>query len=255
MVTLPALQIPRGERRVLGSIYGSSKPERDFPAILDLYRSGRLPLDRLISHRLPLEAVAEAFELMHSGTALRVVLELDRRTHDGSTRSTAGSVRRGPARCRTEATSTSPSPGGDLPRRPRWRLSSAPGGRPCSLPRLPDPGTTVVRPLTIVVNKATLERGSEHERITWGAAQLGIAQGMLDAVHDGLLGAAEAAELVCLVAVWVDPAVDDETAVRHANREATRAAVADALEPPTGDDVLALAARRDEAANAYYRGG
>ena len=129
-------------------------------------------------------------------------------------------------------------------------------GRPGHVPFLAclTPGT-VVRPLTIVVNKATLERGSEHERITWGAAQLGIAQGVLDAVHDGLLGAAEAPELVCLVAVWVDPAVDDETAVRHANREATRAAIADALEPPTGDDVLALAARRDEAANAYYRGG
>ena len=83
VVTLPALQIPRGERRVLGSIYGSSKPERDFPAILELYRSGRLPLDRLISHRLPLEAVAEAFELMQSGTALRIVLELDRKDHDG----------------------------------------------------------------------------------------------------------------------------------------------------------------------------
>ena len=83
VVTLPALQIPRSERRVLGSIYGSSKPERDFPAILELYRSGRLPLDRLISHRLPLEAVAEAFELMQSGTALRVVLELDRKDHDG----------------------------------------------------------------------------------------------------------------------------------------------------------------------------
>ena len=37
-----------GERRVLGSIYGSSHPDRDFPATLELYRDGRLPLDRLI---------------------------------------------------------------------------------------------------------------------------------------------------------------------------------------------------------------
>lgn len=73
----PALQIPRSERRIIGSIYGSSKPERDFPPILALYRSGRLPLDRLISHRVPLEGVSEAFDLMRSGTALRVVLELD----------------------------------------------------------------------------------------------------------------------------------------------------------------------------------
>ncbi len=76
-VSLPALSIPRLERRVLGSIYGSSRPERDFPEILDLYRRGRLPLDRLISHRLPLEAVEEAFQLMTSGQALRVVLDLN----------------------------------------------------------------------------------------------------------------------------------------------------------------------------------
>jgi Zn-dependent alcohol dehydrogenase len=77
VVSLPALQFPRLERRVLGSIYGSSRPERDFPRILDLHRSGRLPLDRLISHRLPLERVEEGFELMKGGSALRVVLDLN----------------------------------------------------------------------------------------------------------------------------------------------------------------------------------
>ena len=76
VLQLPALSIPRMERRVLGSIYGSSRPERDFPQTLDLYRSGRLPLDRLVSHRLPLDAVEEAFDLMRSGDALRVVLDL-----------------------------------------------------------------------------------------------------------------------------------------------------------------------------------
>jgi Zn-dependent alcohol dehydrogenase len=76
VLSLPAKTIPRMERRVLGSIYGSSKPERDFPQILDLYRAGRLPLDRLVSHRLPLNEVERGFELMHSGDALRVVLDL-----------------------------------------------------------------------------------------------------------------------------------------------------------------------------------
>ena len=75
VLPLPALTIPRLERRVLGSIYGSARPERDFPKILDLYRSGRLPLDRLVSHRLPLEEVDHAFALMNSGDALRVVLD------------------------------------------------------------------------------------------------------------------------------------------------------------------------------------
>ena len=54
-ITLPALSIPRMERRVLGSIYGSARPDRDFPLILDMHRRGHLPIDRLISHRLPLD--------------------------------------------------------------------------------------------------------------------------------------------------------------------------------------------------------
>jgi Zn-dependent alcohol dehydrogenase len=76
VLTLPAQSIPRLERRVLGSLYGSSRPERDFPLTLDLYRRGRLPLDRLVSHRLPLDDVERAFELLRSGEALRVVLDL-----------------------------------------------------------------------------------------------------------------------------------------------------------------------------------
>ncbi len=76
VLSLPALSIPRLERRVLGSLYGSSRPERDFAPILDLYRRGLLPLDGLISHRLPLDEIDRAFELLRSGEALRVVLDL-----------------------------------------------------------------------------------------------------------------------------------------------------------------------------------
>ena len=114
-------------------------------------------------------------------------------------------------------------------------------------------GGTPVRPMTVVVNKSTLDGGT-LDRMTFGAAQLGVAQGVLDAVADGLLDAAEAAELVLLVALWVDPAADDETALRAANRAATRAAIADAVRPPSADDVRALADRREQAGNAYYSG-
>jgi Zn-dependent alcohol dehydrogenase len=75
VLSVPARTIPRMERRILGSIYGSARPERDFLTTLDVYRSGRLPLDRLISHRLPLAEVNEAIDLMLSGEALRVVLD------------------------------------------------------------------------------------------------------------------------------------------------------------------------------------
>jgi len=76
VLSLPALTIPRMERRVLGSLYGSSRPERDFVTILDLYRKGVLPLDRLVSHRLGLDEVERGFELLRSGEARRVVLDL-----------------------------------------------------------------------------------------------------------------------------------------------------------------------------------
>jgi 5,6,7,8-tetrahydromethanopterin hydro-lyase len=128
--------------------------------------------------------------------------------------------------------------------------------RPGHLPFLAclSPGV-VVRPTTIVVNKSPIEGEGRIGPITWGAAQLGIAQGVLDAVDEGLLDPAEAADVVVLVAVWVDPAAADERAVKAANRAAMRDAIADALRPPGADAVRALAARREEAANAYYTGG
>src|SRR5690348_10375107 len=84
VLPLPALSIPRMERRVIGALYGSARPDRDFPLILDAYRRGRLPLDRLISHRLPLERIGEGFELLRSGSALRSVIELTKEDADGA---------------------------------------------------------------------------------------------------------------------------------------------------------------------------
>jgi S-(hydroxymethyl)glutathione dehydrogenase/alcohol dehydrogenase len=76
VLPLPAIQIPRAERRILGSAYGSVSPHRDFPAILALHAEGRLPLERLITHRLPLTGAAEALELVRRGIAVRAVLDL-----------------------------------------------------------------------------------------------------------------------------------------------------------------------------------
>jgi 5,6,7,8-tetrahydromethanopterin hydro-lyase len=111
----------------------------------------------------------------------------------------------------------------------------------------------MVRPTTVVVNKAPLER-DDQSRIVWGAAQLGIAQGVLDAVADGLIDAADAAELLLLVAVWIDPAAGDETAVRKATRSATLSALGDALGPLSPEEVAALASRRESANTPYYTG-
>ncbi len=126
--------------------------------------------------------------------------------------------------------------------------------RPGHLPFLVCCGPGVlVRPATVLVNKAP-HASAEHERLFYGAVQLGVAQGVLDAVDEGLLPPVLCADLSLLVPVWLDPAATDETAVRLANRAATRAALLNAVHPPDAHRVREVAAGRDGATNDYYRG-
>lgn len=115
-----------------------------------------------------------------------------------------------------------------------------------------EPGT-LVRPITVVINKSSLGEPT-LDRITWGAAQLGIAQGVLDALADGVLPAEEVDSLVLLVAVWVDPKASEEETVKAANRASMRAALADATATRSVRDIKALAARREKASSPYYGG-
>jgi formaldehyde-activating enzyme len=108
-----------------------------------------------------------------------------------------------------------------------------------------------VWPPTLMMNKATA-LDTRHQTLTWGAAQLGIGQGVLDAVADGLLEAS--GDLLVLVAVWVDPAGDDETAVRLASRAATRKALGVCVEGRDPAAAAALVERRDSLRNPFYSG-
>ncbi|MGW0247055.1 S-(hydroxymethyl)mycothiol dehydrogenase [Nocardia goodfellowii] len=56
------------------SWYGDCLPERDFPMLIDLYRQGRLPLERFVSERIALDEVEKAFHAMHTGDVLRSVV-------------------------------------------------------------------------------------------------------------------------------------------------------------------------------------
>jgi S-(hydroxymethyl)glutathione dehydrogenase/alcohol dehydrogenase len=72
--SLPTLLLTIGERTLLGCIYGSADIDRDFPWLLELWRAGRLDLEGLVTQRLPLEGVTDAFEAMRRGEQLRTVL-------------------------------------------------------------------------------------------------------------------------------------------------------------------------------------
>jgi 5,6,7,8-tetrahydromethanopterin hydro-lyase len=81
------------------------------------------------------------------------------------------------------------------------------------------PGTPV-KPLTLFVNKATIE-GPEHGNLTWGAAQAGVAGGVADAVSEGIVSEQDADRLLLIAAVWVNPAAHDASLVYANNRAAT----------------------------------
>lgn len=107
-----------------------------------------------------------------------------------------------------------------------------------------------VKPLTLFVNKADV-RGDRHAALTWGAAQAGVARGVLEAVADDIVPAGEVDELLLVAAVWVDWAADDEEEVYAGNVEATRAALAASAERrPAIEELLAL---RAEPENPFFR--
>ena len=71
---LPASDLPREEKIVTGSFYGSCDPQVDMPQVVDLYMEGKLPLDRLVTRTYPLEGLNEAFAAMKSGEVARAVI-------------------------------------------------------------------------------------------------------------------------------------------------------------------------------------
>jgi 5,6,7,8-tetrahydromethanopterin hydro-lyase len=108
-----------------------------------------------------------------------------------------------------------------------------------------------VWPPTIMINKATaLEE--RHQTLTWGAGQLGIAQGVLDAVAEGLVQ--PSGDLLVFVCVWIDPAASEETAVRRAARAATVNAVRVAVRGRDAEAARALVERRDAVTSPFYGG-
>ena len=64
----------QGDKTIRGSLYGSANPIVDIPRILSLYQSGKLPLDKLLGRRYPLEAVNEAYDALDAGAVGRSIL-------------------------------------------------------------------------------------------------------------------------------------------------------------------------------------
>ncbi len=57
-----------------GSAFGGARGRTDVPKIVDWYMEGKINIDDMITHVMPLEQINDAFELMHKGESIRSVI-------------------------------------------------------------------------------------------------------------------------------------------------------------------------------------
>ena len=74
MVKFGAMQLMVGAKTLRGCVYGSSDPARDFPEIVRLQQAGRLDLDALVTRRIALEELNDAFRAMQAGEVARSII-------------------------------------------------------------------------------------------------------------------------------------------------------------------------------------
>ncbi len=77
MVPISAADITLQEKNVTGSFMGSNRFRFDMPKYIEFYLDGRLYLDEIISSRIELEDINDAFDLMRKGEAARQVIVYD----------------------------------------------------------------------------------------------------------------------------------------------------------------------------------
>lgn len=71
---VPINPLVQQEKRIIGSLYGSSNTSIQIPHLLEIYNAGKLPLDRLIGERYELSGINDAYREMSNGATGRAVI-------------------------------------------------------------------------------------------------------------------------------------------------------------------------------------
>jgi alcohol dehydrogenase len=71
---MPATHLVAEERTIKGSYIGTCVPQRDLPRYIELYRRGKLPVNKLMTGRLKLDDINRGFDLLREGKAVRQVV-------------------------------------------------------------------------------------------------------------------------------------------------------------------------------------
>ncbi len=73
-LSIQAVSLVAEERTLKGSYIGSCVPRRDLPNFVSLFQSGKMQVDRLLTHRLRLEDINEGFDRLREGVGVRQVV-------------------------------------------------------------------------------------------------------------------------------------------------------------------------------------
>jgi alcohol dehydrogenase len=74
--SISPLALVGGGRTIIGSYLGSAVPERDIPLFAEMWRAGRLPVERLVSATVSLDEINEAMDALAGGQVLRQLIDL-----------------------------------------------------------------------------------------------------------------------------------------------------------------------------------
>eukprot|EP00871_Galdieria_phlegrea_P002037 jgi/Galph1/2834/GphlegSOOS_G1520.1 len=75
-VAIPQVSIVAEERTIIGSYLGSGVGSRDIPRYVELYKRGKLPLEKLVSGMISLEQINEGFDRLERGEVIRLLVNL-----------------------------------------------------------------------------------------------------------------------------------------------------------------------------------
>ena len=74
-IEFTAFELFYGEKSLKGSMYGSANVRVDFPRLLRLWKAGKLDLEGMISRRIKIDEVNDAFRAMQAGEVIRSVID------------------------------------------------------------------------------------------------------------------------------------------------------------------------------------
>jgi len=90
-VAFSAFELFVGAKTRAGCVYGSTDPDRDFPSLVDLVTRGTIDAETMVSRRIGLDDINDAFRAMEAGEVVRSVIAFDGARTDGA--GTAGRAR------------------------------------------------------------------------------------------------------------------------------------------------------------------